>query len=840
MPATIAFVGDGSTPSTASRCKSIARAIPAHDVFAYGGDVYASGTTAEYTGANGFNDIYGDNALNVSPQGQNLLAKMAHTPGNHEYVTVNATTLKIDSHDAYWTGGTPARNASNYVAIDNTKVDPNAAYAGLTSAAAQTRAAAQWAHLHHLDIQGWRLLFIDAGRSGLDEGAFPTAGDYFDAVQALVNGAAHRKLIVFTHFARWSSGISHTDADQVNLDPLWQMVAPTAIAYLAGHNHHYERQFARTADGSVASQQTRGCVPITCGAAGTGLNGFVGSYATPAALAYSDATKFGFVKLTLNADSAVVDWYAMGTDGLGTPTIENTVTLNSVPAPQNIAVTNATAGGGILNWSATKTQAWASLVPASGLSPGTIAVHVDPAGLAAGTYNDTVTVISPETTNDPLDVSVQLVVTSTGAVFKVGSDSFGLVEVVQTVGLGGVNDAFVVSEGAPRVDLNASDALTLSEALSNTVSLVRADGLTLTDAVTATTVGFDRLDAFAIIDTAQLSAQFAVADAFALSEATSVAAQLSRADGLSLSEAAALVVQFASSDAFSVSEMLSGSAQVAATDAFALGGEVASLGGSSTTFIAASDTFSASEAAGLIVNLAATESYSFSEAAGAVVAQLSRSDAASLAEAAALVVNYSVGDVFTLSDLALAPAVGVQGSDAAGFADSSSVAVARLSSDAFGLSESMTLLAQASRTDNASLAEAMGLSGLVVGSDPFTLSDAASLAAGVFKAASDAFALTDTALTPNVGITASDAFTLSESLSLAATIAASDNIALSELLLISASLLASDTLTVADFANLSTDVRVLVLNALVGATVTIAGMSSAEQAASGAASAGIV
>jgi hypothetical protein len=62
----------------------------------------------------------------------------------------------------------------------------------------------------------------------------------------------------------------------------------------------------------------------------------------------------------------------------------------SNPAAQIINITNA--GGGTLNWTAAKNQAWLSMSPASGTAPGGLILSAALAGLSAGTYTDTVTI----------------------------------------------------------------------------------------------------------------------------------------------------------------------------------------------------------------------------------------------------------------------------------------------------------------------------------------------------------------------------------------------------------------------------------------------------------------
>jgi len=80
---------------------------------------------------------------------------------------------------------------------------------------------------------------------------------------------------------------------------------------------------------------------------------------------------------------------------------------SSLP-PEQISVTNT--GGGVLNWTASKTSGWLSINPTGGTGDGVITVSFNLAGLAAGTYYDTVFVSDPSATNDPQYTAVTLVV----------------------------------------------------------------------------------------------------------------------------------------------------------------------------------------------------------------------------------------------------------------------------------------------------------------------------------------------------------------------------------------------------------------------------------------------
>lgn len=313
----IVWVGDGSTNSSQGRARSVINATPSSGVtyFVYGGDIYQDGLASELTN---FDSIYG--STGPANSGQDMRAKMiGHAVGNHEYHTVDANS-KVNNTNDWW-------NTHSGVTImgapDSSKTDALAVYSGLSSGVAQATAAAQWEHLKYLDVGGWRLLVIDAGRAGTDEGIFPTSGDYYDAVAALVNAMSNRKLIVFCHFPRWSAGSSHGDRSPMNT--LWALVAPKALALIGGHDHTFQRHQSRNAAGSAVAQQS-GCVQFVVGCSGTSLNTNSGAYSP--ALDFSNDTDFGSLKITLNsATAATFDLISRGSDALQTPTVVDTSTL---------------------------------------------------------------------------------------------------------------------------------------------------------------------------------------------------------------------------------------------------------------------------------------------------------------------------------------------------------------------------------------------------------------------------------------------------------------------------------------------------------------------------------
>jgi uncharacterized protein (TIGR03437 family) len=80
----------------------------------------------------------------------------------------------------------------------------------------------------------------------------------------------------------------------------------------------------------------------------------------------------------------------------------------AAPAAQNVAIGNG--GGGTLSWTASGDAFWMALSPASGGVPASLAVTVNPANLAAGSYTATVTIAATDPTISPVSVVVTLVV----------------------------------------------------------------------------------------------------------------------------------------------------------------------------------------------------------------------------------------------------------------------------------------------------------------------------------------------------------------------------------------------------------------------------------------------
>ncbi len=113
-----------------------------------------------------------------------------------------------------------------------------------------------------------------------------------------------------------------------------------------------------------------------------------------------------------------------GTGATNSPTIPVTLTITNPPsigvAPTNLSfaatqgganpgsqtISVSNTGGGTLTWSASDNASWLSLSATSGTGNGTIAASVNTAGLAAGSYNATITVAAPGVTSRTVTVAL--------------------------------------------------------------------------------------------------------------------------------------------------------------------------------------------------------------------------------------------------------------------------------------------------------------------------------------------------------------------------------------------------------------------------------------------------
>ena len=129
---------------------------------------------------------------------------------------------------------------------------------------------------HFIDLDGWRLIFLNTATSAGSEGVWP-AGDAERTawLRQAVQGKPGRAKIVFAHHSRLNCG-SHPDNPQ--LDTIWRELfdangAPLATCTIAGHNHNVSLYGPRPRNnpeaGSVPFAQ--GIYMMVNGASGVGF-----------------------------------------------------------------------------------------------------------------------------------------------------------------------------------------------------------------------------------------------------------------------------------------------------------------------------------------------------------------------------------------------------------------------------------------------------------------------------------------------------------------------------------------------------------------------------------------
>jgi cold shock CspA family protein len=173
-----------------------------------GGDVYETGTDADF-------------AAFAQEMGNNL-SLMCETPGNHDWKTHTQspdTGLIPSGYEKFWKAHAPPHSKQP---IDTTK-----------------KGGARYEHF--IDLDGWRLIFLNTATSGGSEGVWP-AGDAgrIAWLRQAVQSKPGRAKIVFAHHSRLSCG-AHPDNPEI--DAIWQELfdangAPLAACTVAGHNHN--------------------------------------------------------------------------------------------------------------------------------------------------------------------------------------------------------------------------------------------------------------------------------------------------------------------------------------------------------------------------------------------------------------------------------------------------------------------------------------------------------------------------------------------------------------------------------------------------------------------------
>jgi hypothetical protein len=96
------------------------------------------------------------------------------------------------------------------------------------------------------------------------------------------------------------------------------------------------------------------------------------------------------------------------------------------PNPAGKAITVTNTGGGTMSWSATNSKSWLTVNPHTGTAPSTISANINIAGLAKGTYRDTVVFTAPGADNTPQRLPVTLTMTQLPPTIRFSPASFAV------------------------------------------------------------------------------------------------------------------------------------------------------------------------------------------------------------------------------------------------------------------------------------------------------------------------------------------------------------------------------------------------------------------------------
>ncbi|MEW6729915.1 MAG: S8 family serine peptidase [Acidobacteriota bacterium] len=124
----------------------------------------------------------------------------------------------------------------------------------------------------------------------------------------------------------------------------------------------------------------------------------------------ADTTDQDFALIVYNGTAGA----AQPSIGVSPASLSFTATAGGAnPANQTLNITNA-GGGGAFTWNVSDNAPWLTLSPTSGTTPSSTTASVNISGLAAGTYNATITVSATGVSNSPVSVPVTLTVNQGG------------------------------------------------------------------------------------------------------------------------------------------------------------------------------------------------------------------------------------------------------------------------------------------------------------------------------------------------------------------------------------------------------------------------------------------
>jgi hypothetical protein len=210
-------------------------------ILALGDLAYDNGTAADF--ANCFDPPWGRHKARIAP-----------TPGNHEYNTAGA--------------------APYYAYFGAAAGDPTKGY-------------------YSYDYAGWHIIALNSNCANVSCSTGSAQEQWLRQDQAAHPAAC---TLAFMHHPRYNSG-PHGNTTAVQ--PLWQALADfNADVVLAGHEHSYERWAPMDASGAASANGIR---EIVVGTGGTGLTGYTTT--KPANSVVRSGGSFGVLQMTLQATS---------------------------------------------------------------------------------------------------------------------------------------------------------------------------------------------------------------------------------------------------------------------------------------------------------------------------------------------------------------------------------------------------------------------------------------------------------------------------------------------------------------------------------------------------------
>lgn len=222
------------------------------------------------------------------------------------------------------------------------------------------------------------------------------------------------------------SGTTCTSCHSSGTAPSVTLTGPTSVT--SGSTNSYTLTVGGTGNGGLDVAASAGTFT-----AGTGTQVLSGEITQTSATSTHSWT-FSWTAPTVTATTTAT-LYAAAVDGFsgGTGTLQQAITVTAAAPPPALTVSPATlpfsyqsggttpaaqnvsvgSSGSALSYTVSTSATWLTANPASGSTPGTVAVSVSPSGLSAGTYTGTVSIAASGASGSPKTVAVTLTVTAT-------------------------------------------------------------------------------------------------------------------------------------------------------------------------------------------------------------------------------------------------------------------------------------------------------------------------------------------------------------------------------------------------------------------------------------------